>query len=393
MMNKPICNVHVHTFNAQYMPDKFIGQFIGLFPKTITKILKNKHSGNALLKLLRLFNEHSKLGKYVAFLKVGIKESQYKIFYDLQMKEGYPSGTRFVVLPLNFKYMGAGKLKISYEHQLNDLIRVAASSKGSLLPFLCIDPRMGTAEENLQFVKRYVEEKGFIGLKMYPALGFYPFDPRLELVYQYAEENQLPIMTHCSSTGIFYNDGKNIPHHFLQAKSFNPQTANAFDKTPRKYNFSMPTKGIFKKKDLAKFADNFLNPVNYTDVLERFPKLKICFAHFGLDNDQHQSKKKEILELSWHEDIKTLITSYPNIYTDISYSSHFEDVRESFVGYMENPDLKHKILFGTDFFMTLQEVKDEQEMLNRTVNSFDEHFEKIASDNVKTYLESSFYNY
>ena len=394
-MNKPICNVHVHTFNAQYMPDKFIGQFVGLFPKTITKILRNKYSGNALLQLLKRFNEDSKLGKYVAFLKVGIKESQYKIFYDLKTKEGYPSDTRFVVLPLNFTYMGAGALKIPYEHQLNDLIRVAVSARGKLLPFLCIDPRMGTAQENLNFVKRYVEEKGFMGLKIYPSLGFYPFDPKLELVYKYAEKHQLPIMTHCSSTGVFYNDNKNIPREFLTPKSFNPQTKNEFTGEDRVYEFEMPTKGILKKKDLAKFADNFLNPVNYTDVLQRFPKLKICFAHFGLDNDQHKSKKKDRMILSWHEDIKKLKSNpkYPNIYTDISYSSHFEDVRERFAGYMKDELLRHKILFGTDFFMTLQEVKDEREMLNKTIDSFGDDFEKIAADNVKGYLDSSFYNY
>lgn len=389
-MSKPMCNVHVHTFNAQYVPDKFVGQFFAAFPRTVTKILKSKFWGNGLIKFLGLFNEKSKMGKIIAFLKIGMKTSQYKIFHDLRTDEGYPLNTRFVVLPLNFEFMGAGKVNIPYEQQLNKLVEVAASSNGACLPFVFIDPRMGTAEENRDFVKKYIELKGFVGIKLYPALGYYPFDPRLDLVYKYASENQIPIMTHCSTTGVFYNDSKHIPYDFLHPKSINRQEINElYPNKKRVYDFKIPTKGLFKKKNLDLFADNFLDPINYTDVLQKYKNLKICFAHFGLDNEQHEGR----MSVSWHIDIKTLMHRYENVYTDISYSLHYKDISKQFKGYMNDAVLSKKILFGTDFFMTLQEVQYERELLIQTQNSFGDDFEVISRFNMAGYLNSTFFTY
>ncbi len=395
-MSKPICNVHVHTFNAQYVPNNFVGQFFNIFPKLLTRILKGKRSGKALVAILNKLPRNAEMRKYVAFLKVGIKESQYKIFNDLRYQEGYPDGTRFAVLPLNFKYMGAGKVSVPYEQQLNELIRVAASSNGSLLPYVYIDPRMGTAEQNRDFVKKYIEEKGFVGIKLYPALGYYPYDERLELVYEYAAANDIPIMTHCSSTGVFYNDRKCIPGDFLDSTSFNPQTHDVIWRGERQYQYPFPpinpkTKKKYKKKLwMSRFADNFLDPVNYTDALEKWPNLKICFAHFGLDNDQYDKK----IELKWHEYIVELMRKYDNVYTDISYSLHYETVREKFHDYMTDPVLSKKILYGTDFFMTLQEVPTEQDLFLKTQKTFGSiDFQKIAQINMEGYLGSGFYEY
>lgn len=388
-MSDPICNVHVHTFNAQYVPDNFVGQFIPVLSKFLTRAFKNKWSSKMVIRILKLMPKQAAIRKYIAFLKVGAKESQYKIYHDLRSKEGYPDGTRFVILPLNFKYMGAGNVAVPYEQQLNDLINVKRSSNKTLLPFLFIDPRMGTKEQNLGFVKKYVEEKGFIGIKLYPALGYYPFDERLDLVYKYAEEKKLPILTHCSSTGVFYNDRKNIPQEFIHPTSFNKQDIDLITNEPRNYVFPFPPPKTKKKKYMQRFADNFLMPVNYTDALEKYKNLKICFAHFGKDNDQHDTNFK----VSWHDDITELIKKYPNVYTDISYSLHYKDVRDGFASLMSDKILKSKILYGTDFFMTLQEVESEKELLLKTKDSFGTNFIVIARDNIRTYLSSEVYTY
>ena len=388
-MTKPICNVHTHLFNAQYTPDNFIGLIVSFLSRQLTWAFKRRWTAKILIGILRLFGERSRIGKYVAFLMVGIKESQHKIFNDLRYNEGYPPGTRFVVLPLNFEHMGAGKVTVPYTQQLNDLIRVKATVGESLLPFVYIDPRMGTAEENRDFVKKYIELKGFAGIKLYPSLGYYPFDPCLELVYQYAADNGIPIMTHCSSTGIFYNDRNHIPDHFTSPDSFNRQEKDYFTKEDRSYQYQYPPDGVRKSKYLAKFTDHFLEPVNYTDALEQFPNLKICFAHFGLDNDQHHPANK----LPWHEQIVELMRKYDNVFADISYSLHYKKDRERFVTYMKDERISKRILYGTDFFMTLQEVKCERELLERTRKSFGEDFYKIARDNMPAYLNSEFYSY
>lgn len=391
-MEKPICNVHTHTFNAQYVPSDFVGQFIPVLSKLLTRTLKKKKPARWLIRILERLPNGNQLKKFVAFLRIGVKESQYKIFHDLRNNEGYPKDTRFVVLPLNFEYMGAGKVSVPYIHQLNDLIKVTAGSKGTLLPFVYIDPRMGTAEENLEFVKLYVEKKGFVGIKLYPALGYYPYDPRLELVYEYAENMQLPILTHCSSTGVFYNDKNNIPDEFVNSQSFNQLSDDILsdENKKREYKFQFPPEGVRNKNHMARFADNFLLPVNYTDILEKYKQLKICFAHFGLDNEQHDKKG---FKLSWHQDIKKLIQMYPNVYTDISYSLHYEDVRNDFAAYMKDNKLNQRILYGTDFFMTLQEVNTEKELYLKTIDSFGADFELIARNNITHYLTSKVYTY
>ncbi|MDH5366698.1 MAG: amidohydrolase family protein [Cyclobacteriaceae bacterium] len=384
-MNKPICNVHIHTFNVQYVPERFVGK--------ITPRLQRHSNSFGLKRVLRLLSRTPWLRKYAAFLKVGLKASQHKIFHDLRENEGYPTGTRFVVLPINFKYMGAGNIDgLSYEQQLLDLTKVTASAKGTLLPFVFTDPRMGSAEENRDFVKMYIEEKGFKGIKLYPALGYYPYDPRLELVYKYAEKNNLPIMTHCSSTGVYYKDPDNIPVDFTNPETFNKQQIDPFTKKPRNYLFPFKPLRFRKKKYLEKYADNFLNPVNYTDVLERFKELKICFAHFGLDNDQYKGK----IKLPWHDNIKTLMKKYKNVYTDISYSLHYEKVRNKFAGYMTDDEINNKILYGTDYFMTMQEqksAKTEGELFQKTQTAFGRNFLKIAQANIDNYLTSEFYEY
>jgi len=266
-----------------YVPDKFLGLYVPDFlAKRLTKALRRKWSAKIIVKLLEKFGgpEYS---KYAAFLKIGSKKTQHMVFNDLR-KSQYPEGTRFVVLPLNFRYMGAGKLKIGYRQQLDDLIGVKKRFPNTCLPFVFIDPRMGTSEQNYAFVKEYID-KGFVGIKLYPSLGYYPFDYRLEKVYKFAEENEIPIMTHCSTTGIYYKDSDNIPHEFTHPESFNKQSNSYFDPSkPRSYFYPYNT-AIRKKKRNDVFTDNFLQPENYIDVLKKFPSLKLCFAHFGLDNE------------------------------------------------------------------------------------------------------------
>ena len=49
--------------------------------------------------------------------------------------------------------------------------------------------------------------------------------------------------------------------------------------------------------------------------------------------------------------------------------------------------------FGTDFFMTNQEVKNEGILYNQAVSSFGTDFDKISIDNVKDFLDSTIYTY
>jgi predicted TIM-barrel fold metal-dependent hydrolase len=73
-----------------------------------------------------------------------------------------------------------------------------------------------------------------------------PNDPVLLDVYAYAQDNNLPVMTHCSRGG------------------------------------------VRNKKLSAIVAAKFADPDNYLEILERFPSLKICMGHCGGDQDWKQ---------------------------------------------------------------------------------------------------------
>ncbi|MBK9961224.1 MAG: hypothetical protein IPP06_07755 [Saprospiraceae bacterium] len=58
-------------------------------------------------------------------------------------------------------------------------------------------------------VKEYIEINKLNGFKIYPALGYYPFDEELLLLWKYAADHQIPIMTHVIKGTVFYRDRKN----------------------------------------------------------------------------------------------------------------------------------------------------------------------------------------
>jgi uncharacterized protein len=397
-----IYNCHVHVFNARYVPEYFLYGMAEGMPKKTAKML-----GVALkTPLLKSFVIWC-LGKFgtasqkrsIEFLRIGVQKTQDVLFENVMAN--YPAGTRAVVLPINFRYMGAGEEGIGYEQQLDNLIEVKKKNPDTCLPFVFIDPRMGTPAQNRDFVKKYIE-KGFKGIKLYPSLGYYPYDPGLELVYEYAMENNLPIMTHCSRGGIYYND-THSPQQ-LHSLSMNPQVSTILHdpKTAankREYNFTASATKEFK--------NNFLDPENYVDVLLKFKTLKLCFAHFGGDLGELEVKVKKPDAWTWYDKIKALINNpeFPNVFTDISYSLYSKEnmalfKKDLYVDPTAKPEvqdaqkhLRSRILFGTDFFMTLQEDKVTEFGLHTNTMQFlgVVDFKQIAEENPREYLRSTVY--
>jgi predicted TIM-barrel fold metal-dependent hydrolase len=367
-------NCHTHSFNNSHVPEYFLSvKGLGRFAaKTAAGLIKI--TGPWLVKVLSVAPATK---KYANFLAVGIEKTQDTIFEMVKAK--YPAGTKIVVLPLNFEFMGAGKLKIPYVQQLAELIDLKKKYPDECLPFVCIDPRMGTAQENVDFVKKYIDI-GFSGIKMYPSLGYYPHDDRLKLVYEYAQKNQVPVLTHCSRGGIHYvNRGKIIPPDFLHPSNLNP---------------SWPVPDInVKSTNMGDFKNNFIKTESYEGVLQMFPCLKLCFAHFGVDDDNpYPTKNPEHPKDNWYEEIIRLMKAYKNVYTDISYSLTQDKFMKGFSADYKGAKLdqvKDKILFGTDFFMIEQEKKnDDNGLFNLVKAAFGQaEFDKLAGDNVAAFLK------
>ena len=95
--------------------------------------------------------------------------------------------------------------------------------------------------------------------------------------------------------------------------------------------------------------------------------------------------------------------NYPNMYTDISYTlSSFAEknqvVLNKTIALMQTPDkngqpLAYRILFGTDFFMTEQEMREKEllelakvKMSGLTTTNGENYWDLLTRQNPKNYL-------
>ena len=391
----PFYNCHIHVFSAQCAPKKFLQ--VGLpgwldWAAGGIKGALETRAGRTFMGLFsKIRNPRLKvLSRYGSFASIGTNSSQQMVFENVLRY--YPAGTRFVALTLNMDHMGAGPSELKYQGQIDQVIRLRRLYPDVLLPFLCVDPRMGTMEELTSFVKKYIGRhelpdgtsttKPFVGIKLYPSLGFFPYDIRLSGVYEYCEEHDIPIMTHCTPSGAFFL-GKITPMMCM------PECIPGSNPLP-------PTQFSGKNNDVD--CDNFLLPSNWDCVLAKHPNLKVCLAHMG-GTSEMWPEKSDGLRANWHEEVKRLISSHPNVYTDISYTLSDEkaDYRTwKAIETLLNDNLySHRILFGTDYFMTEQEDAEEN-LAQKFVNWLLQRkqtvaIKKLTEDNPSSYLRSSFY--
>ena len=372
MENKYLYNCHTHIFNLDCAPEKFIqSQYPKIIADAIELLLKYRASAFFLKGTLKLLGQWKiNIKKLYSFIRIGTYNSQDLVFEHLA--SNYPANTRFIVLTLNMDFMGAGVAKRNYQTQIDQVIEIRKKYPQTCLPFLCIDPRHGDENFLLSLCHKYIYNPsnntmgGYVGIKLYPSLGFYPFDPILDKVFSFAQKYQIPIITHCTKGGI-------------QAVSPNPlpfsQIFPPF--VPDNFQLSVPYEVKSKNADLC---DNFLYPPYYEYVLKKFPYLKICFAHLG--------GSEEILNYSnpdsWYNLIKKIIANenYKNVYADISYTLCYQNANKIIQDELnQNPIFKDRVVFGTDFFLT--EVEDNELNLytKRAINDYGENFNKIAYEN------------
>lgn len=336
-------------------------------------------------------------------------------FYETQEKVAQralhqlPPGSAMVILPMDMEQMGAGRSKIpedkafgqerdryfdSYKYQMEELWEFVKNGsedgpKERYHPFLFIDPRRIEKEGKSFFdweivngkmvlsdcyVKTFIENRGFCGFKIYPALGYYPFDEFLIPLWRYASENHLPIMTHCIIGTIYYRGS--IKKHW----HFHPVFKEAYKKNGYGPKLLPESKNV-------DFQRNFTHPLNYLCLLEPqllleyleqidpkdrgrarealhydpesntmghdLSNLKLCMAHYGGEEEwirymeqdrqtysQRISRDPDVGirfmkngngELSWekidqiwenadwYSIISSMMMHYPHIYADLSY--------------------------------------------------------------------------
>jgi hypothetical protein len=214
--------------------------------------------------------------------------------------------------------------------------------------------KLGLFDGNLENEKNCADI--FAGIKVYPPLGFNPWpcdcepaeklslkhlecenlQAKVELIYQFCVERNIPITTHCSSAG-FVAD---VNHEDLT----NPGT-------------------------------------HWAKVIEAYPGLKINFAHFGAGNEEW---RKTIINHILKPDSK--------VYTDFSCAADNNEYYvelEKTIHSSANPGLlSDRILFGTDFMINLMWTQSYNQYLKYFIetSSLTNQKVKLCNENSERFL-------
>ena len=413
--------------------------------------------------------------RYLSIGRHAFHKKQARTFSML--KNQYPADTGFVVLPMDMEYMKAGKpkKKARYRQQMAELAAVRRAHPNNCYPFVFADPRRfvpATEEINYQpgdkiyfdydiikegsrnkivlrdcFIKDLVETHHFSGFKIYPALGYYPFDEKLLPLWKYAADNGLPVLTHCIRGTIYYRGWKKpgwYEHPVFE--EFSGRNANG-DMQFRPL--------ILPERKNMNFSVNFTHPMNYLCLLEEpllrkiigrstdqrlqslfgykdpdtalssnLRHLKLCMGHFGgddewknflekdrdnyssklnefpasgldffndTDNNASRSKTEQIWKgADWYTIICSMMLQYPQVYADISYILHQHMlITPLLTQTLQNPGLRKRVLFGTDFFVVRNHNSD-KDLLGLMMGGLREaDFDVIARENPREFLEKT----
>lgn len=247
-----------------------------------------------------------------------------------------------------------------------------------LLPLYHYDPRRWQVTDTYN-AHPFTQVTGsglYIGFKMYTAQGYRPWDvyrlPVLKNFYRDCCLNNIPVLNHCTPGGAYNFDRQ----HFFE---FN-HPSDAMDPEIKKKKAQCNGDGI------KYFNDNYISPKAWDEVLDQevgdvpLNTLRLCLAHFGGGTD---------LGLQWCKDIVALMKKYDNVYADISSSMadetkhektkemHKDRFKRQFKEVVYNdPEfektLRHRILFGTDWYMTLLDRVEYLEYCRETKKFLDD---------------------
>jgi uncharacterized protein len=381
-----IYNTHAHSFRLDHVPDRF-------YSLLSIRFLKSGILNWLMIRLDRFGHlfKNTVLIRLARMLAIINKDRQEDIFNEMQ--NYYPGDSRFVILSMDMEHMGAGKPAVSFLEQLDELADLKNKYREKVYPFVCADPRN---PDVTAMVKHYVTERGFAGIKLYPALGYYPFDIRLHDVYRFALKQNLPVISHCSKGPVYYR-GKYTDEmliHPVTGKSFTERSNARLSwhfTDPRNFDYLMD-------EDLLNIYMHHASPgMEVPD----FSKLKVSMGHFGGDIEIRNYLEKpwnfrtnNPLEDNdnWFSTTRDLINKYDHFYADISYT--WEDpsfnsllkviLEESREG--EDKKLFERILFGTDYFLVTREIGERQFAINLRAFLGERNFRQIATLNPVSFL-------
>ncbi|MGJ1439520.1 amidohydrolase family protein [Sphingobacterium siyangense] len=397
--------------------------------------------GKILFQFLRLLpgpETAAYIKRYLSIGRFAFHQKQVTIYRMLEKQ--YPQDGRFVVLPMDMDYMGAGKPKSDYLEQLEELKKLRRVKSKTCLPFIFADPRRIREQTNyFAEIIKCIAEEGFRGIKTYPALGYYPFDRDLLPLMLWACENNVPVLNHCIKGTIYYRGDKKKEWNYHPI--FRQSTGEKGQNEPLLLN-------ELKNSD---FSANFTHPLNYlcllnehylklllehyddkelyslfgysgTDkpLLKNLNDLKVCFGHFGGEDEWAEYMERDrflsengftnplgkginfipnALENSWKYNtwfaiIYSLMLQHPNVYADISYIVHDEKIFPLLKSLLKKDSgISDRILYGSDFYVVRSQKSDKQMWADTSGRLTENELELITRENPRKFLFNNINQY
>jgi predicted TIM-barrel fold metal-dependent hydrolase len=338
----PIIDVHEHIFSGRDIPlegylrsrayPRVFRFFANLLAKWVARCIRRRHRGGraGILCHVLLAAVYLVLGPgYRRWARI-LSETHLDRITALLLEEFEEDGIGlFVPLMIDFEYWFHNTVDRLVKEQI-DLVAATVVEQfgGKVHPFVPFDPvrelafthHLPTPDDrhveteqwgSMALVKKAILEDGFLGVKLYHSLGYRPtanasvddvrrrhfeeigfhnylpltgeeIDAKLDELYQFCLEEQVPITVHCGSDGI---------------ESF-PGASYVFG-----------------------------SPSHWIPVLEHYPDLHLNLAHFGWSHRLRYSatgtrrwgRCGRGLETSWLRTICEMLKRYPNLYTDVAH--------------------------------------------------------------------------
>ncbi len=316
------------------------------------------------------------LKQIIKILKKGSIQDVYKYYIDnfsikrLDEFKSNPFITGILMMDLE-----SGWSTMDPKTKLYEQIGIfkAIASKNPVVNFLAVDPRraeLPNSKNNLfeLFLEAFTGDEKYFGVKCYPSLGYLPNDNRLDPIFAICSEKNIPITTHCGAETVSTYEKKFV---FQNSDGLN-------------IDFQIPGD---TRKDRAKYLND---PERWFSVLEKYPNLRINFAHFGGDTNWENNSNfdnKIIIK------IIDLMKKYNYVYTDFSFNVAESQLFNTLEGVLKRETIvKDRLLFGTDYWVVLPKGNlFENESL--FLNQLSGYKTKMLRENPKRFLLGDFVNH
>ena len=196
--------------------------------------------------------------------------------------------------------------RILFERQLRETQEAMLQRPGRIFPFVAVNTKR---ESHLTVLEQAIDKMGFVGVKLYPSLGYPIASEEMADVVDFCATRNLPITMHCNHGG-FSADDESV---------------------------------------------TFCDPEHWVDHLARQPDTRISFAHFGGIEGLFSDSPADT---EWTDHIVQLMGEFDNVFADLSFHVDMmtdKDLEKRYFAklrsFLATPRVGDRILFGTDSWL------------------------------------------